>query len=117
VASGDSSISSLLLSSVNSTQIDFVDINITKASCGEDKAGRRTIDRGKRDINRSVALDADGIPLRTAAKRGLVGQQRACSEALEGDRPERLLAKKHTRRRLGASGNGCTKKRAEHIVR
>jgi hypothetical protein len=35
-----------------------------------------------------VALDADGIPLRTAAKRGLVGQQRACSEALEGVRPE-----------------------------
>ena len=40
-----------------------------------------------------MALDADGMPLRTAAKRGLVGQQRACSEALEGDRPESFWPK------------------------
>ena len=42
-----------------------VDCCITKAPCGGEKAGRSPVDRGKRGAKRSVAVDADGIPLRT----------------------------------------------------
>lgn len=40
-----------------------VDCCITKAPCGGEKAGRSPVDRGKRVIKRSVAVDAKGIPL------------------------------------------------------
>jgi transposase len=40
-----------------------VDCCITKAPCGGQKAGRSPVDRGKRGIKRSVAVDAEGIPL------------------------------------------------------
>jgi transposase len=40
-----------------------VDCCITKAPCGGHKAGRSPVDRGKRDIKRSVVVDAEGIPL------------------------------------------------------
>jgi transposase len=41
-----------------------VDCCITKAPCGGEKAGKSPpVDRGKRGIKRSVAVDADGIPL------------------------------------------------------
>ena len=40
-----------------------VDCCITKAPCGGEVAGRSPVDRGKRGIKRSVAVDADGIPL------------------------------------------------------
>src|SRR5918993_3561945 len=40
-----------------------VDCCITKAPCGGEKAGRSPVDRGKRGIKRSVAVDAKGIPL------------------------------------------------------
>ena len=40
-----------------------VDCCITKAPCREQKAGRSPVDRGKQGIKRSVAVDADGIPL------------------------------------------------------
>ncbi len=40
-----------------------VDCCITKAPCGGEKAGRSPVDRGKRGIKRSVAVDAEGIPL------------------------------------------------------
>jgi len=40
-----------------------VDCCITKAPCGGEKAGRSPVDRGKRGIKRSMAVDADGIPL------------------------------------------------------
>jgi hypothetical protein len=40
-----------------------VDCCITKAPCGGEKAGRSPVDRGKRGIKRSVAVDACGIPL------------------------------------------------------
>jgi transposase len=39
------------------------DCCITKAPCGGEKAGRSPVDRGKRGIKRSVAVDARGIPL------------------------------------------------------
>jgi transposase len=40
-----------------------VDCCITKAPCGGEKAGRSPVDRGKQGIKRSVAVDADDIPL------------------------------------------------------
>ena len=40
-----------------------VDCCITKAPCGGEKAGRSPVDRGKRGIKRSMAVDASGIPL------------------------------------------------------
>ena len=40
-----------------------VDCCITKAPCGGEKSGRSPVDRGKRGIKRSVAVDARGIPL------------------------------------------------------
>ncbi len=40
-----------------------VDCCITKAPCGGEKAGKSPVDRGKRGIKRSVAVDARGIPL------------------------------------------------------
>src|SRR5215207_90165 len=40
-----------------------VDCCITKSPCGGEKAGRSPVERGKRGIKRSVAVDARGIPL------------------------------------------------------
>jgi transposase len=40
-----------------------VDCCLTKAPCGGEKAGRSPVDRGKRGIKRSMAVDAKGIPL------------------------------------------------------
>ena len=40
-----------------------VDCCITKAPCGGEKAGRSPVDRGKRGVKRSMAVDARGIPL------------------------------------------------------
>jgi transposase len=40
-----------------------VDCCITKAPCGGEKAGRSPVDRGKRGLKRSMAVDAKGIPL------------------------------------------------------
>ena len=42
-----------------------VDCCVTKAPCGGEKAGRSPVDRGKRGIKRSTAVDARGIPLGT----------------------------------------------------
>ena len=42
-----------------------VDGCITKAPAGGEKAGRSPVDRGKRGLKRSTAVDADGIPLAT----------------------------------------------------
>ena len=44
-----------------------VDCCITKAPCGGEKAGRSPVDRGKQGIKRSMAVDADGIPLGVVA--------------------------------------------------
>ena len=40
---------------------------VTKAPCGGKKAGRSPVDRGKRGIKRSTAVDARGIPLGAVA--------------------------------------------------
>ena len=40
-----------------------VDCCITKAPCGGQKAARSPVDRAKRGVKRSMAVDARGIPL------------------------------------------------------
>jgi transposase len=40
-----------------------VDCCITKVPCGGEKAGRSPVDRGKRGIKRSIAVDGGGIPV------------------------------------------------------
>ncbi|HEX6711362.1 MAG TPA: IS5 family transposase [Rubrobacter sp.] len=40
-----------------------VDGCVTKAPCGGEKAGRSPVDRGKRGLKRSMAVDAKGIPV------------------------------------------------------
>jgi transposase len=42
-----------------------IDCCITKAPCGGEVAGRSPVDRGKRGLKRSMAVDAVGIPLGT----------------------------------------------------
>ena len=66
-----------------------VDGCITKAPCGGEKAGRSPVDRGKRGIKRSMAVDAKGIPLGTVSAPAnrhdsplLVPTLKAASEAL-----------------------------------
>jgi transposase len=44
-----------------------VDCCITKASCGGEKAGPSPVDRGKRGLKRSMAVEAKGIPLGTVS--------------------------------------------------
>ena len=47
-----------------------VDCCITKAPCGGEKAGKSPVDRAKRGLKRSMAVDAEGIPLRVVAAWG-----------------------------------------------
>jgi transposase len=48
-----------------------VDCCITKAPCGGERSGKSPVDRGKGGIKRSVAVDAQGVPL------GAIGAPRA----------------------------------------
>jgi transposase len=71
-----------------------VDRCVTKAPCGGEKAGRSPVDRGKRGIKRSMAVDASGIPLGAVSAPAnrhdsplLVPTLEAASEAL-GALPE-----------------------------
>ncbi len=71
-----------------------VDCCVTKAPRGGEKAGRSPVDRGKRGIKRSMAVDAEGIPLGSVSAPAnrhdsplLVPTMEATSEAL-GALPE-----------------------------
>lgn len=71
-----------------------VDCCITKAPCGGQKAGRSPVDRGKQGIKRSVAVDADGIPLGFATAPAnrhdspLLGETMDSMEEILGALPE-----------------------------
>ncbi|MGI8860052.1 MAG: IS5 family transposase [Rubrobacteraceae bacterium] len=94
-----------------------VDGCITKAPCGGEKAGRSPVDRGKRGLKRSTAVDANGIPVGTVTAPAnrhdsplLAETLDAVSEAL-GGLPERASIhldrgydSKATRERLRARG-------------
>ncbi len=71
-----------------------VDCCVTKAPRGGEKAGRSPVDRGKRGLKRSMAVDAEGIPLGSVSAPAnrhdsplLVPTMEATSEAL-GALPE-----------------------------
>jgi transposase len=71
-----------------------VDGCVTKAPCGGEKAGRSPVDRGKRGLKRSMAVDAKGIPLGSVSAPAnrhdsplLVPTLKAASESL-GALPE-----------------------------
>jgi len=68
-----------------------VDCCITKAPCGGQKAGRSPVDRGKRGIKRSVAVDAEGIPLGVLTAPANRHDSPLLSETLDaaGELPER----------------------------
>jgi hypothetical protein len=73
-----------------------VDGCITKAPCGGEKAARSPVDRGKRGIKRSTAVDARGIPIGTVTAPAnrhdsplLTGTLDAAAETL-GGLPERV---------------------------
>jgi len=94
-----------------------VDCCLTKAPCGGEKAGRSPVDRGKRGLKRSMAVDAKGIPVGTVSAPAnrhdsplLVPTLGAASEAL-GALPEgasvhldRGYDSKLTRERLAKLG-------------
>jgi hypothetical protein len=93
-----------------------VDCCITKAPCGGEKAGRSPVDRGKRGIKRSTAVDAQGVPLGTITAPAnrhdspLLGETLDALKAL-GPMPEQLSVHldrsydfEATRKRLEARG-------------
>src|SRR5215204_993097 len=55
-----------------------VDCCITKAPCGGEMAGKSPVDRGKKGIKRSVAVDAEGIPLGCITARPTATTRRFC---------------------------------------
>jgi transposase len=73
-----------------------VDCCITKAPCGGEKAGRSPVDRGKRGVKRSMAVDARGIPLGAVS-----APAKAATTRRFWSRPS-----KRPQRRLDTSGGG-----------
>jgi hypothetical protein len=55
-----------------------VDGCVTKAPCGGQKAGKNPVDRGKRGIERSMAVDASGIPLGAVSAPAKAATTRCC---------------------------------------
>ena len=73
------------------SEVAAVDCCIIKAPCGGERAGRSPVDRGKRGIKRSVAVDAGGIPLGVITAPANRHDSPLLSETLDaaGDLPER----------------------------
>ncbi len=69
-----------------------VDCCIAKAPCGGgEKAGRSPVDRGKRGIKRSVAVDARGIPLAVVTAPANRHDSPLLAQTLDAARAQRLL--------------------------
>ena len=72
-----------------------MDCCITKAPRGGEKAGSSPVDRGKRGLKRSMAVDANGIPLSTISAPAnrhdsrFWSHPKAAAEALGGCRSGR----------------------------
>jgi hypothetical protein len=93
-----------------------VDCCITKAPCGGEKAGRSPVDRGKRGIKRSTAVDAEGVPLGTITAPANRHDSPPLGETLDaleslGPMPERMSVhldrgydSEATRKRIEARG-------------
>jgi hypothetical protein len=69
-----------------------VDCCITKSPCGGEKAGRSPVDRGKRGIKRSVAVDARGIPLGVVSAPANRHDSPLLGETLDAARASGLLS-------------------------
>lgn len=69
-----------------------IDCCITKAPRGGQKAGKSPVDRGKQGIKRSVAVDAEGIPLGVTAAPANRHDSSLLSETLHtiGELPEQV---------------------------
>lgn len=90
-----------------------VDGCITKAPCGGEVAGRSPVDRGKRGLKRSVAVDANGIPLGAVPAPANRPDSPLLEPTLDALAPDLALATVHldraydsgaTRQRLAARG-------------
>ena len=68
-----------------------VDCCITKSPCGGEKAGRSPVDKGKRGIKRSVAVDARGIPLGVVSAPSNRHDSSLIGEILDAARASDLL--------------------------
>jgi transposase len=68
-----------------------VDCCTTKAPCGGEKAGRSPVERGKRGIKRSVAVDARGIPLGVVSAPANRHDSPLLGETLDAARASGLL--------------------------
>jgi transposase len=55
-----------------------VDCCTTKAPCGGEKAGKSPVDRGKRGLKRSIAVDAKGMPLGAVSAPAKAATTRRC---------------------------------------
>ena len=74
-----------------------VDCCLTEAPCGDEKAGRNPVDRGKQGIKRSTVVDAKGVPLGAVAAPANRHDSPLLDETLDtlevlGELPEQMRA-------------------------
>ncbi len=94
-----------------------VDGCITKAPCGGEKAGRSPVDRGKRGIKRSTAVDARGIPLGSGQPPRLATSDRDPRRRERGARGAARGSERPPRPRLRLGGNPRAAERARSAGR
>jgi transposase len=88
-----------------------VDCCITKAPCGGEKSGRSPVDRGKRGIKRSVAVDARGIPLTVVTTPANRHDSPLLPDTLDAIRESGLLAEGASIRLDRGYDSGTTRQR------
>jgi len=88
-----------------------VDCCITKAPCGGEKAARSPVDRGKRGIKRSVAVDARGIPLAVVTTPANRHDSPLLPDTLDAIRESGLLAEGASIRLDRGYDSGTTRER------
>jgi transposase len=88
-----------------------VDCCITKAPCGGEKSGRSPVDRGKRGIKRSVAVDARGIPLTVVTASANRHDSPLLPDTLDAIRESGLLAEGASIRLDRGYDSGTTRQR------
>lgn len=95
-----------------------VDCCIAKAPCGGEKAGPSPVDRGKRGIKRSVAVDARGIPLAVVTAPANRHDSPLLTETLDAARGMGLLLEGSSIRLDRGYDSGATRERlrARHLI-
>jgi transposase len=92
-----------------------VDCCITKAPCGGQKAGKSPVDRGKRGIKRSMAVDAKGIPVGAVSAPAKAATTRRFWSPPSGRWPRRSAS--CPRRRASTSTEATTHVSPESVLR